>query len=419
MSNHFAYYNEFDPYAAKWIRNLIRAGVLMDGEVDERSIEIVQPEDLYGFTRCHFFAGIGGWEHALNIAQWPKETPVWTGSCPCQPFSIAGKRKGNSDKRHLWPHFYRLISACSPAVIFGEQVSSKDALNWLDGVSTDLESEEYTVEAVDFPACGINAPHIRNRLWWTGYRADQWRDETKWLANTRRQCDAGWGRTGYMDGAAGETEASAQQREWMRNATGYSSTVNLRVDDSKREGLERSVRAQLQESINGSSCAGSVGTVGMGHTNHTGLQRWSQQFREYAYQRAAGETSESGGVDNAAYFGRRTGRESMGSNRWDTPQWGAYRSSTEQSISFSNPSSSWSDYALIPCLDNKTRRTESGIFPLAYGLPANMGCDRPGEISYRPKDKAPLRKGILKGYGNAIVPQLAAEFVIAFIETKF
>ena len=88
------YYNEFDPYAAQWLRNLIAAGHLPAGEVDERSIVDVQPNDLDGYRQCHFFAGIGGWSLAARLAGWPDDRELWTGSCPCQPFSAAGKGLG-------------------------------------------------------------------------------------------------------------------------------------------------------------------------------------------------------------------------------------------------------------------------------------------------------------------------------------
>jgi len=79
------YYNEFDPGAAAWLRQLVSEGLIPAGIVDERSIEDVHPSDLSGFTQCHFFAGIGGWSRALQLAGWPESKPVWTGSCPCFP----------------------------------------------------------------------------------------------------------------------------------------------------------------------------------------------------------------------------------------------------------------------------------------------------------------------------------------------
>ncbi len=164
-----AYYNEFDPRAAAWLRELIKQGHIADGVVDERDIRNVQAAELVEFTQCHFFAGIGGWGLALRRAGWPDDSPVWTGSCPCQPFSAAGKRKGTSDERHLWPDFFRLVRECRPVAIFGEQVASGDGYAWLDAVHSDLEGEGYACGAVDLPACGVGAPHIRNRLWFVAH----------------------------------------------------------------------------------------------------------------------------------------------------------------------------------------------------------------------------------------------------------
>lgn len=159
------YYNEHDPFAAAWLRKLIEAKMIGAGEVDERDIQDVRPDELRLFTQCHFFAGIGVWSYALQQAGWADDRPVWTGSCPCQPFSTAGKRKGTSDERHLWPAFHHLIRECRPVCVFGEQVASKDGLAWVESVQADLEAEKYAVGISDLCAAGFGAPHIRQRLY--------------------------------------------------------------------------------------------------------------------------------------------------------------------------------------------------------------------------------------------------------------
>ena len=165
-----AYYNEIDPYAAQWLRNLIKKGHIAPGEVDERSIVDVTPQEIKLFTQCHFFAGIGIWSHALRGAGFADGQEVWTGSCPCQPFSAAGKAGGFDDERHLWPHWHHLIRECRPAIVFGEQVASKDGLGWLDLVQSDLEGSAFAVGAVDTCAAGFGAPHWRQRLYWVAER---------------------------------------------------------------------------------------------------------------------------------------------------------------------------------------------------------------------------------------------------------
>jgi DNA (cytosine-5)-methyltransferase 1 len=180
------YYNEWDAFAAQWLRNLMTAGLIPAGDVDERSITEVSPDDVRGYTQCHFFAGIGGWAFALQMAGWG-DRPIWTGSCPCQPFSIIGKRKGFSDERHLWPVWFNLIRECKPATLFGEQISI--ASLWLDQVFADLEAEGYACAAADIPAASVGARHERQRLWFVAdANAARWSDAERFAA-TKAQAD--------------------------------------------------------------------------------------------------------------------------------------------------------------------------------------------------------------------------------------
>jgi DNA (cytosine-5)-methyltransferase 1 len=166
------YYNEINKYCAQWLRNLIDARQIAHGVVDERSIEDVKPDDLAGYTQCHFFAGIGVWSLALRNAGWADDREIWTASCPCQPFSTAGKGAGFNDERHLWPHLQWLIQQCRPAKVIGEQVASKDAEPWIDLVHADLEAMGYVFGCVPFPSAGVGAPHIRDRIYWVGNTYD-------------------------------------------------------------------------------------------------------------------------------------------------------------------------------------------------------------------------------------------------------
>ena len=168
-----AYYNEVEPFAAQWLRNLIQAGLIAPGEVDGRSIRDVRSSDLEGFTQAHFFAGIGIWSHAARAAGWADDRPLWTGSCPCQPFSNAGQGRGVDDERHLWPEFFRLIRERQPATVLGEQVSGRRGLEWLDLVASDMEGAGYAIAAADLCSAGVGSPNIRQRLYWMAHAGSQ------------------------------------------------------------------------------------------------------------------------------------------------------------------------------------------------------------------------------------------------------
>jgi len=218
-------YNEIDPFAADWLERLIEAGHISPGRVERRSIKELSGAELEGFNRVHLFAGIGGWDYALDLAGWGTR-PVWTGSCPCQPFSAAGKRKGQSDDRHLWPDMFRLIRECRPDTIFGEQVASAIGHGWLDGVFADLEREGYTCGAVVLGAHSVGAPHIRQRLWWV---ADSGH------AQRRRQDD---------ERPAGESAAEREQEATQPGRRG--AACGMANADGGDAGAEREQRGRQQ-----------------------------------------------------------------------------------------------------------------------------------------------------------------------------
>ncbi|WP_441775055.1 DNA cytosine methyltransferase [Klebsiella pneumoniae] len=348
-----AYYNEIDPFAAQWLRNLIAAGHIAPGEVDERSIEDVTPDDLRGFTQCHFFAGIGVWSHSLRLAGWPDDRSVWTGSCPCQPFSAAGKGDGFADERHLWPHFFHLISERRPQHVFGEQVAAGNANVWFDLVQADLEGMGYAFGLVPFTSAGIGAPHIRERAYW--------------VAN------AGSGRYDRRTAAAGqETRAGAG----IAIGVGIGGLGNANV--ARLEGLSGNDGAAGREGATGPVAAPGV---------HDGMANTDNEQHSIAISRCGHEhVSTEREQDPAASAGLR----------------GDYRPLEVNGF--------WRDADWLFCRDGKWRPVEPGTFPLVDGAAARMGRVEPGA-----RVASSNRVGRLKGYGNAINAQAAAAFIRAYM----
>jgi DNA (cytosine-5)-methyltransferase 1 len=309
------YYNEYDEYLAEWLRQLIKAGVLPEGDVDTRSILDVEASDLSGYRQCHFFAGIGGWPYALKLAEWPDDRFVWSGSCPCPPFSSVPTTKKlcprcnkenpipdirrvgfftciwcyhswYEDERHLWPAFWPLIEKCRPTEVFGEQVAGRDGRIWLAGVRSTLEAIGYGVGAASMPSASVGAACLRYRLYWV----------------------------------AASTHATSM---------GYSSSCRFCTDKNARRSFTKKTQQALSESV-------AIRTI-------------NKEYRRIS--------------------------------------------------------------------------TKPGDEPLAYGLPRGMGyvCPKPKKLPKIPKSTIKKAwknyEGRLRGYGNAINPELAATFIRAYMKT--
>lgn len=384
-----AYYNEFDPYAAQWLRNLIEAGHIAPGFVDERSIEDVKPSDLAGFTQCHFFAGVGVWSLALRRVGWPDDVPVWTGSCPCQPFSAAGAGAGFADARHLWPSFAWLIKQCKPAVVFGEQVASKAVEPWVDLVHADLEAMEYAFGAVPFPSAGVGAPHIRDRLFWvaeSGSKRREWRKgpETRSIP--------------YRDDARrlkGDDGLTCADEACLR----------LAHADGGDTGAEREQCSgqQRQQPENGSRLCG------MAYPGSAGSSE--QCWRRHESQ---GSTSSNDTVRMAEPNSeRRDGFDPL-------LQWEKSRRISGASLEASGRgpvNGFWRCADWISCRDDRFRPVEPGTFPLVASTPAKLGSLRAGWHAPAGKENQGHRAGRLRAYGNAINAKAAEEFIAAYLES--
>ncbi|HGF8629983.1 TPA: DNA cytosine methyltransferase [Salmonella enterica subsp. enterica] len=354
-----AYYNEIDSFAAQWLRNLIAGGHIAPGEVDERSIEDVTPDDLRGFTQCHFFAGIGVWSHSLRLAGWPDDKPAWTGSCPCQPFSAAGKGDGFADERHLWPHFFHLISERRPQHVFGEQVASGNANTWFDLVQTDLEGMGYAFGLVPFTSAGIGAPHIRERAYWVAESAGE-------------QCQK------LLPGLA---QGAGTEGSWPpAKSTGLCSVGGL--DNADKPGLERHFRDD--------STAGREGATGPAAAPgfHDGLANSSSE----QYHQCNDSPNERG-------WSRNSEQNRLGS----------------EPVRALEVNGFWRDAAWLFCRDGQWRPVEPGTFPLVDGAAARLGRVEPGVARVAGRN----RTGRLKGYGNAINAQAAAEFIRAYMGVSY
>jgi DNA (cytosine-5)-methyltransferase 1 len=270
-----AWYNEIDRQKAATLRNLIEEGAIAPGVVDERSIAEVQPEDLAGFTQCHFFAGGGLWSLCLRNAGVADDVPVWTGSCPCGPFSKAGLRKGFDDPRHLWPEWFRLIRVCRPHVLFGEQSDEADA--WLDLVSSDLESHGYAIGSAIIPAAGFGGYHGRHRI---GFVADA--DNAEWWSERAPWHDGRWPKTGRVqgdrhagDGGAGgglaDRDAGRQQEQPQRDGATAARGLEL---GSGAGTVRRGAAGGL---VHTAECGWRVGGEGYGHVflpDRSGAVEW-------------------------------------------------------------------------------------------------------------------------------------------------
>ena len=409
MSAPRVYYNEIDEHAAAWLRNLITAGMIPDGEIDARSIVDVRADDLRGFRQWHFFAGIGVWPYALGRIGWPDDMPIASGSCPCPPFSAAGKKQpcpqcasrtllphvgrtgvfvccacGHewiADERHLWPEMWRILRDLRPPVFVGEQVASPDGEYWLALVRASLEILGYAVRATDLPAAGVGAPHLRQRLWFVA--------------------DADDGNAG-----AEGLQRSGQHRQQPENGR----FGELADDNSGGRPQGRQTGASMGH---GGAATTNRGVSALPDGSPVGLEHATRDGREQRGSEPGGRGAECGRGAHGVALGdtvgsRLEGQPGHGHNSGQ-PGWiGEEAAGSIAAPGFVN--GFWSDAEWIPCSDGKARPAKPGIFPLVDGASFRLGSGGPFE--------GKSRIGMLKGAGNAIVAEAAIAFLTAAMEVR-
>ena len=411
MNKKYAYYNEIDKFSAAWIRELMKAGHIMQGEVDERSIEDVLPSDVAGFIRCHWFAGIAGWDYALQLANFPADREVWTGSCPCQPFSSAGKGAGTDDERHLWPAFFHLIEQQRPDVVFGEQVEAAIKHGWLDLVQDDLEGIGYAFGSAGLPAASVGAPHIRARAWFVADRNQNGRQPGGAIRSNGKEYDVEYGSAAcglanseservMREPDSVNSQTTGQERGHMHVIGGasdvFGNMANTECDRrldwgrSSKECAEHIAREKTTERSGLFSETSRLCAAGeLGNTNDT-----RSQGRQGMSERAGELTARPASLANESV----ADTDSSGCERRCEDTGRAARSNTGIAGDSSNAglrnanggkatSGFWSNADWLPCRDGKARPVESATEWMAYGLSDSLGLVRLHSYPNRPHEE--------------------------------
>jgi DNA (cytosine-5)-methyltransferase 1 len=341
---------------------------------------------------------------------------IITGGFPCQPFSVAGKQKGTSDDRHLWPEMFRIIQELKPRWVIGENV--KGLVNLQDGmvfetVCTDLEGEGYEVRAFNIPAAGVGAPHRRERIWIVAHRKESMvnADDVRLEQHNETKEETSWWRTSTTFEPTSDvvnTISNGERREISR-----SDEEERRIQEEHR---------QDNSSARLTSRTSSIRQTNNGHEDMEDSRRTLQQGTElreknedevregYANQhQRSGSPSESNVADTYARLSNGTYEEVQ--SRGQTSD-----TSSKGSTDVANTKSSDRH-------DNEAVTRDGGSSTQeVFG----NGSSVSGEGSWwnvepdvgRVAHGIPGRVYRLKGLGNSIVPKIAEEIGRAIIKAE-
>jgi len=372
-----------------------------------------------------------------------QEFDLICGGIPCQPFSLAGKQKGKEDDRHLWPYMYEIIKHKKPTWVIVENVGGFVNVA-LDDVCLDLETEGYATQSFIIPACGVEAPHRRERVWILG----------KLMANTNDTGDSTPRRT--TDGDRKETVEGWQEQSQFESSRSSEHVVNSKRnehseeigrgdgearEDEKRHGEEDSTSrissgaSGLRVSDQGHEGKGHVADPSskglQGHRGEHGLREASEEeqtLRGGEEQDVPNTESVRGSSDNNN--GRSTQSNREGGVQSES---GGERSSkgTGEDVSHSGGERGRSGQTdrqdakdvgeLTRSQEHREGNTQPGLGGMDDGVSARLDGHQ-GFITEpdipRVAEKIPDRVNRLKALGNSIVPQIIYHIGMAILEEE-
>ena len=302
------------------------------------------------------------------------ETDVLVGGFPCQPFSVAGKRKGKEDERHLWPEMFRIIKEARPSIVIGENVPGIiNTQMALGQCVSDLESEGYKVQPVVLPACSVNAPHRRYRVFiiamvdTDNLRLEQYNE-------TQKEEQIRWAETSSL---------SRSENVANPNSSSFTSWESRGAD---REVSSESERLRGGESQRETRNEFGSGSENVANSNSFGHRRWNSQGC-------------SSGGETRILPGEQEGRETWSETERCSESYRNYVANSTASRPQTSPEE---------CFEQKGTEEADAIAPYSGTIgdfnPRDNWSVEPnvGRVAHGISDRVDR----IKSLGNAVVPQL-------------
>jgi len=327
-----------------------------------------------------------------------QEFDLICGGIPCQPFSLAGKQKGKEDDRHLWPYMYEIVKSKKPTWVIVENVGGFVNVA-LDDVCLDLETQGYATQSFIIPACSVEAPHKRDRIWILG----------KLMADTESNGEDGVLRTTESEHDQGDTRMESSSSSDGRSEREVSQDVanSKELEDHEHDNGERTQQDREHRVSQQSGGEGSLG--GKEDVADPKLVSSDSISDSGSNTEATGQRQETGTADGSS------GRQDVAYSNSEGLQGSEEAGDTQESREEREQLASGQDSSL------SKGHTEPQLGGMADGvsprLDGHLGFEREPSIP-RVATGIPNRVNRLKTLGNSIVPQIVYNIGLAILEEE-